>query len=141
MLLWLSALAAFAADQWSKGVVLRRLDGRPPVVLGLGIRIRVLRNARRGRPSGRTAVLLVASWIGLVAFIVGFVWPRMTAGGPILATALGAAIGGAAGNLTDRFARGAVIDFIDLGWWPVFNVADVAIVGGALTAAWCLLSA
>jgi signal peptidase II len=48
-------------------------------------------------------------------------------------------LGGAAGNLTDRAFRegdgvmgGAVVDFIDLQWYPVFNVADVAVVGGAL---------
>jgi signal peptidase II len=47
-------------------------------------------------------------------------------------------IGGAAGNVLDRafrgsaWMRGAVIDFIDLQWWPVFNVADVAIVSGAI---------
>lgn len=42
------------------------------------------------------------------------------------AVALG--LGGAAGNLVDRIARGAVVDFIDLRFWPVFNLADVAIV-------------
>jgi signal peptidase II len=53
---------------------------------------------------------------------------------------LGLVLGGALGNLTDRLLRdgsgflgGAVIDFIDLQWWPVFNVADMAVtVGGAL---------
>ena len=56
-----------------------------------------------------------------------------------LAVGLGLLLGGAAGNLTDRVFRhnhGAVIDFIDparIGsrdWWPVFNVADAAIVVG-----------
>ncbi len=40
--------------------------------------------------------------------------------------------GGVVGNLIDRVLRGFVIDFIDLGWWPVFNVADIAIVIGAI---------
>jgi signal peptidase II len=39
--------------------------------------------------------------------------------------------GGAAGNLIDRLFRSEVVDFIDLGWWPVFNVADSAIFCGA----------
>jgi signal peptidase II len=51
---------------------------------------------------------------------------------------MGALLGGALGNLADRLIRhhhGAVIDFIDLRWWPVFNVADAAItVGAALLA-------
>lgn len=53
---------------------------------------------------------------------------------------LGVIAGGAIGNLTDRIVRaddgplsGAVIDFIDFQWWPVFNVADSAVVMGVLT--------
>ncbi len=40
---------------------------------------------------------------------------------------LGCIIGGAIGNLVDRFRLGYVIDFVDLGWWPVFNLADSTI--------------
>jgi signal peptidase II len=47
---------------------------------------------------------------------------------------VGAALGGSAGNLLDIIRRRHVVDFIDFGWWPVFNVADVAIVGGLLLA-------
>lgn len=46
--------------------------------------------------------------------------------------ALGLLIGGAVGNLGDRVFRGRVVDFFDLGWWPVFNVADLAIVAGVI---------
>ena len=46
--------------------------------------------------------------------------------------ALGLLIGGAVGNLADRILRGRVVDFFDLGWWPVFNVADLAIVTGVI---------
>ena len=53
--------------------------------------------------------------------------------------ALGAALGGAAGNLQDLWRRGSVVDFLDLGL-GVFNLADVAIVGGLATAIlWTLL--
>jgi len=41
---------------------------------------------------------------------------------------LGLLVGGIAGNLIDRLAFGSVIDFIDLGWWPVFNIADSCLV-------------
>lgn len=43
---------------------------------------------------------------------------------------LGLQLGGAMGNLSDRIWRGSVVDFIDIGFWPIFNVADVAIVVG-----------
>jgi signal peptidase II len=55
--------------------------------------------------------------------------------------ALGLVLGGALGNLTDRAIRGSgfggrVVDFIDLHVWPVFNLADSAIVVGAIVLAW-----
>ena len=51
--------------------------------------------------------------------------------------AIGAILGGAIGNLIDRIARGFVIDFIEFGFikFPVFNVADMGIVLGAITLA------
>lgn len=55
---------------------------------------------------------------------------------PVLAVALGMVLGGAFANLGDRLfrspglLRGAVVDYVDLGWWPVFNLADVAITCG-----------
>jgi len=59
---------------------------------------------------------------------------------PVTAVALGLVLGGALGNLTDRYTRGEdftghVVDFIDLQIWPVFNVADSAIVIGAIVLA------
>ena len=61
---------------------------------------------------------------------------------PLMAMALGLVLGGALGNLADRALRGPglkgrVIDFVDLHVWPVFNVADTAIVTGAILLAWC----
>jgi lipoprotein signal peptidase len=47
---------------------------------------------------------------------------------------IGAAVGGASGNVIDRLRRDAVVDFISMGRWPAFNVADVAIVGGSVAA-------
>ncbi len=49
---------------------------------------------------------------------------------------VGLVLGGAIGNLIDRMARGEVVDFLDVGFgstrWPVFNVADSAVVVGVL---------
>jgi lipoprotein signal peptidase len=53
--------------------------------------------------------------------------------------ALGAALGGGASNLIDRLHHGGVVDFIDVKIWPVFNIADAAIVIGAGAAAVTLL--
>lgn len=50
----------------------------------------------------------------------------------LLRLALGLQLGGALGNLTDRLRQGHVTDFIDIGPWYIFNVADMAIVGGVI---------
>ena len=47
-------------------------------------------------------------------------------------------LAGALGNVADRVVRGYVVDFIHLHHWPIFNVADVAIVVGAALLAWSL---
>ena len=59
--------------------------------------------------------------------------------------ATGCIVGGATGNVLDRvfrgtgFMNGAVVDFIDLRWWPVFNVADIGIVCGAIAVAYSMI--
>jgi signal peptidase II len=78
--------------------------------------------------------------IGLVAVVVVvvlFLTLRRTRS-RLTAVAVGMIIGGAVGNLLDRafrddgFLHGRVVDFIDLQWWPVFNVADIGVVVGGL---------
>ncbi|MCB0175695.1 MAG: signal peptidase II [Anaerolineae bacterium] len=51
---------------------------------------------------------------------------------------LGLQLGGAMGNLLDRFVRGYVVDFVDVGFWPIFNIADIAIVLGVTILAYHL---
>ena len=51
----------------------------------------------------------------------------------------GLMLGGTAGNLIDRFRFGYVIDFIDLSYWPAFNVADSAVTVGVILFALLLL--
>lgn len=51
---------------------------------------------------------------------------------------LGVILGGALGNLIDRLRQGYVTDFLDFGPWPVFNVADMAVVFGSLTLVWLM---
>jgi lipoprotein signal peptidase len=62
------------------------------------------------------------------------------------AIALGLVLGGAAGNLSDRVfrapgpLRGAVVDFVAIGWGPIFNAADVCVVIGVTILTWRLLA-
>lgn len=51
---------------------------------------------------------------------------------------LGLLLGGAMGNLMDRILRGYVVDFVDIGFWPIFNIADLSIVSGVSILAYYL---
>jgi signal peptidase II len=80
--------------------------------------------------TGLTGLITIVG-LGLVA---GLFWWSRGVTSPLLATGLALLIGGACGNLADRLFRehgGAVVDFIDPQWWPVFNVADTAVFFGA----------
>lgn len=57
----------------------------------------------------------------------------------LLRLALGLQLGGALGNMTDRLRQGHVTDFIDVGPWYIFNVADMAIVSGVILFAFVML--
>ena len=80
----------------------------------------------------------LVSVVGLM-LIAGLLWYLRSLPGRLPVVAVGLIIGGAVGNLIDRAARsdrgfmgGGVVDFVDLQWWPVFNVADAAVVVGVL---------
>ncbi|MCX7683169.1 MAG: signal peptidase II [Anaerolineae bacterium] len=80
--------------------------------------------------------LFVGVAIVVIATIFVYYW-HMTDGQWLMRIALGFQLGGATGNLIDRLRQGAVTDFIDLNFWPmhhwpVFNLADSAIVAGVV---------
>lgn len=103
-------------------------EGRS-VQVGRVAQIRHVSNRRRIYALRPVRVALVLTWV--LAIIAAAL---LAANGPFNSTlsriGLGAALGGAAGNLFDIVSTHSVRDYIDLGWWPVFNLADVAIIGG-----------
>jgi signal peptidase II len=78
--------------------------------------------------AGRQWLLSVAAMI----IVSWFVWAygRSLPGSPLMQVAVGLVLGGAFGNLVDRVRLGYVVDFIAVGAWPRFNVADSAITIG-----------
>jgi signal peptidase II len=78
----------------------------------------------------RNVGVLATCWI-LAAAAVVVLTPSAD---PMWIVGVGLALGGAAGNLLDLIFRGAVVDFVDVRVWPVFNLADAAIVVGAAIA-------
>lgn len=82
---------------------------------------------------------IAAVWI-LCAALSGFALAQPPfAGNALGATGLGLALGGITGNVIDIMWRRGIVDFIALGSWTVFNVADVAIIGGLVLAALSLV--
>lgn len=124
MLLMLSTcIAVVALDQTAKHLVSSRR------------RFHVV-NVRRGWGSQLALRIRLALWLlgAAVAVVLS-----AEANSNIVAVGTGAIVGGAAGNLIDGVRRAGVLDFIDVRVWPVFNLADVAIVAGAILIAYRVL--
>jgi signal peptidase II len=127
----------FLADRLTKLWAERSLAGRSPVTVIPGVlQLNYTTNSGGAFGLGQSASwVFAAATIVVTAAIVAFSFRLRH--GPT-AVALGLILGGAFGNLTDRAARGdgllsgRVVDFIDFHVWPVFNLADSAIVIGAL---------
>ena len=83
---------------------------------------------------GQTFILVLASIVGLGVLL--FVYRHHPVPGPLLRISLGLQLGGAIGNLTDRLRFGQVTDFVHIGSWPVFNLADASIVVGVVILVW-----
>lgn len=131
LLLVSAAALVVALDQASKEIALRALAPGPVVILGGLITLRLTFNpgGAFGLLPGLPGFFLLATVVVVVGILA---WARRVRDGG-LAIALGLVLGGGLGNLADRVLRdheGRVVDFIDLRFWPVFNLADSAIVVG-----------
>ncbi len=140
MLVLVGALAAviLIVDQLTKNWAVANLpELDPQPFLGEVLQLTLLYNsgAAWGMGAEITPVvtcLQIAIVIGVIVFAIRSVRSAW------YALALGLIMGGALGNIHDRLLRdpspfhGAVVDFLELPHWPVFNVADMGVVGGAL---------
>jgi signal peptidase II len=131
------AAVVLTLDIVTKVLAVRLLPpGQPVSIIGDTVTWTLVRNsgAAFSMATGYTWLLtLIATCV-----VVGIVWMGRRLVSPWWAVGLGMILGGAMGNLVDRFfrapgpLRGHVVDFLSVGWWPVFNVADPAVVGGAV---------
>jgi signal peptidase II len=125
------------ADQLSKTWAVRRLSGGRTVDVVGSLRFNLTFNSGMAFSQGRGAGPIIGV-VALVVIVVLLVSLRRT-GSMLSAVGIGLVIGGAIGNVSDRLFRagdgflgGAVVDFIDLQWWPIFNVADMAVTTGGV---------
>jgi signal peptidase II len=124
------AIAAVAADQLTKQIVSSRLElGDAAKVLG-PFSIHHVENTgiAFGLFSDSTAIVTVLTATA-IAWMLWF-FARSGSRHPVLPAALGLLIGGSVSNLIDRVRLGHVTDFLDVGRWPAFNLADSFIVVG-----------
>jgi signal peptidase II len=122
------AVSVIVADQASKAFILSRSWAADSNTGFLSVR-KVLN--RRGQLMFYLAPRTqVGVWLASVAIAAVLLQQGMIGANIMSAAGIGAALGGAAGNLADRLRHGAVVDFIAIGRWPPFNLADAAIVAG-----------
>ena len=123
---WVLAAAVTAVDQLTKLLAVSRLsDGAVDVVWTLKLRLHFNTGMAFGAGSGAS----IGPVIAVGAFLIVLVLARSVSRQPRLVyrIAIGTLIGGATGNLLDRIfrspgvLRGAVVDFIDFGWFPVLT--------------------
>jgi len=138
LLMALVGVSVLAVDQLTKTWALERLVEGPIDLIG-SLRLNLAFNTGTAFSMGSGKGL--GPWISLLAIVVVVILALAggTARTRLGAIAAGLVAGGALGNLGDRafrgddgFLHGAVVDFIDLQWWPIFNVADSAIVVGGI---------
>ena len=138
--LTLTFAVVFSLDQITKAIV------RDSLFLGESIPsdgfFRMTRTFNTGTAFGlfpdQTLVLILASLVGVAILI--FLYRSYAFSGVAVRLSLGMQLGGALGNLVDRLRMGNVTDFIDVGPWPIFNVADASIVIGILILIWLFTS-
>ena len=132
-----AAVLVYLADQLTKAWVSANLEsGQPRQLVGTVLQLNLTRNsgAAFSIATGATLVLTVIA----SAVVVFIVITARRLGSRGWAAALGLLLGGSLGNLTDRMfrapgpGRGHVVDFLQLPNFPVFNIADSAIVSAAV---------
>jgi signal peptidase II len=126
-------LLILLVDQWSKKTIREHAANRV-IALGPLLQLRPMAHRRSlyQKRGSRTALLLMWTSALVSAALLRRTGPWFQSSAALIG--LGLAFGGSASNLLDILRRRHVIDFIDLGWWPVFNLADVAILAGLIAA-------
>ena len=138
-----AALAVLILDILTKGWAVSVLSDGRDIHIFWTLHFALTYNEGMAFSTGTNVGPLIGMLAIVVIAILIFTMRKQSSGVSLVAT--GCIIGGAIGNVLDRvfrgsgFMGGAVVDFIDLRWWPVFNVADIGIVCGAIAVAYSMI--
>ena len=131
--------AVVLADQLSKRYILAQPRLREAPARRPFFAIQCVLNRRAAVMWLRAPWLLVGLWIACLVLALLSLTRGPLAENTAAAIGIGMAVGGITGNMIDRLQRGAIVDFIAIGGWSVFNIADAAIVGGLALVLWTLV--
>ncbi len=131
-----SAALVFLLDQLTKYLVIQTLAPGMSFPFRGFFRFTHVHNTGSafGIFQGFNTPLIFVSIIGII--ILTLIYRSQERPSNLLRLSLALQLGGAFGNLVDRVRLGFVTDFIDIGPWPVFNIADAAIVSGLFILGW-----
>lgn len=123
-----------ATKAWAEGSLAEAPLGLVPGVLELDYtrNYDVAFSLLRWVPVEARYVVIVTMNSAMTLYVLGLWWVRRRAASLVELASYALIIAGALGNLLDRIVRGYVVDFVDLHFWPVFNVADALLVVGLL---------
>lgn len=128
-MLLLASFVVVLVDWATKAVATVTLDERP-IAVGSVMTLRLSHNA--GIAFGLGNRLPSAVVIGVTAAVTLFLAVAALRGAFPSPAGAGLVLGGAVANVGDRMVGGSVVDFLDLGWWPSFNLADIALSVGCV---------
>lgn len=131
-----TALIVIVIDYLTKVLAINHLSNEPKPIIGSLLQFRLIFNSGAAFNLASSATILLSSFAIIMAGVI-FYYGRSVRSNP-WAIALGLALGGIFGNLSDRIFRtpgalqGEVVDWIQIPNWPVFNIADMSVVSAAI---------
>lgn len=134
------SMLVIGLDQWTKQYIQQHME--------LGMSIPVIKNIFHItyilNPGAAFGIMehKTMFFIAIAVLLIGgilYVYPKIPAEYKLLRAGIGLMAGGAVGNVIDRARTGYVVDFFDFRIWPIFNIADIAIVVGVSLIIYTLL--
>ncbi|MSW58377.1 MAG: signal peptidase II [Actinobacteria bacterium] len=131
-----TALLVFAADYFTKLLAIEHLSNEPKQIIGSLLQLRLAFNSGAAFSLASSGTIFLSSFSIIITAVI-FYFARSVRS-KWWAIALGLALGGIFGNLSDRIFRspgglqGEVVDWIQIPKWPIFNLADMAVVCAAI---------